>query len=400
MKTKHVAQSLLFLAVLLAILIPAMGQDKDEAWACMNIRERYAVVFSPDSTMLASVSEGKGARILLQNVATRKVIREFREGFHVAFLSDGKTLVSAIGKTVRLWSVETGEEIRKFDVPIGTHFDARVISLALSPDGRMLAVRSDEGVRLWDVATGKDRGKVELPQKPGELPGGADFLAFSTEGQTLFTGQAFWDLNSRKELSRFEGNADLVHEAAFSPDGKILATTGEDRMVTKEQNSKAIRLWDVATGKEVRRLEGHQQKAPPFAFHPDGKTLVSGDFALLRFWDVASGRERSRIDTREIDARVEEVANLAFSPDGRMLALGHHRIKFWKITMEQLPDSPKVEVVEEPAAEKPAKERAKILAGKVILKERIEKLEDEKALDEGAAGETLQPKGLGKSPIC
>src|SRR4029077_20567949 len=82
-----------------------------------------------------------------------------------------------------------------------------------------------------------------------------------------------------------------------------------------------IQLWDLATSKEVRRMEG-QQVPGRFAFRPDGRTLIAsnlnavGTDFTVRLWDVATGKERWRISTRP-----RESLGAAFCPDGRHIAI-------------------------------------------------------------------------------
>ena len=71
---------------------------------------------------------------------------------------------------------------------------------------------------------------------------------------------------------------------AYSPDGRLLASSGFDTRV---------RLWDAATGEPLGRLEGHTERVRCVAFSPDGKWLASGgDDYQIRLWDVAARRER------------------------------------------------------------------------------------------------------------
>src|SRR5690242_15175813 len=82
---------------------------------------------------------------------------------------------------------------------------------------------------------------------------------------------------------RLHHNGSVIN-VAFAPDGKTLASCGNDSLVCQ---------WDAATGKEVRRFVGHVGNVDGVAFSPDGKTLLSsaGD-GTARLWDVATGKER------------------------------------------------------------------------------------------------------------
>ena len=96
---------------------------------------------------------------------------------------------------------------------------------------------------------------------------------------------------------------------AFSADGRLLATCGEDRFV---------RLWDVATGKESRRFVLHNRLVAHMAFSPDGRTLASSNTdQSVTLWEVTTGTERGLITGRHRETRT-----LEFSPDGRFLARG------------------------------------------------------------------------------
>src|SRR5262249_28397114 len=98
-----------------------------------------------------------------------------------------------------------------------------------------------------------------------------------------------------------------------------------------------IRLWETATGKEIRQLP--QAAAQPFAFSPDGQTLASGDRdGLIHLWDVATGKESRtfpRIHERAERARTT-VSSIAFSPDGKIMASGYEgAILLWEVATAQ-----------------------------------------------------------------
>jgi sugar lactone lactonase YvrE len=140
-------------------------------------------------------------------------------------------------------------------------------------------------------------------------------VAFSPDGARVLTGShdytaRLWDVATGKEIRAFKGHEDDVNSTAFSPDGKCVLTGSDDN---------TARLWDVATGQELRAFKGHETFVTSVAFSPDGaRVLTAGSWdQTARLWDVATSQE-----LRAFKGHETFVTSVAFSPDGKCVLIG------------------------------------------------------------------------------
>jgi WD40 repeat protein len=252
---------------------------------------------------------------------------------------DGKTVFAGgVTETIRGWDVDSGKEVRQFvvpqeEMPAGHWLVAT--SLVLSSDGKTLAAATFHGPRdagggsppdqqgliyLWDFVSGK-----LLRRCQGE-PGSS--LAFSRDGKVLAScggnpGQVrLWDIATGKELRRLSVAGPGVYSIAFSPTGDALAVVSRDS---------TIFMLDAATGDVLHRLKGHVNVVMGVAFSRDGKTLASIEAGrperdpefYVRIWSVEDGQLLRRL------GHERWVWAVAFGADGMLAALADDGIHFW-----------------------------------------------------------------------
>jgi WD40 repeat protein len=297
----------------------------------------FSVAYSSDSRTIAS---GGGDTIIrLWDAATGRELGQLvgHESWVrcVAFSSDGKILASC-GETIRLWDVATGKELRRCD---GHRFEVNTV--AFSPDGKLLASGShDKTIRFWDVSSGKQLRELDGQQlfvlAVAFSPDGKHFASGGADGSILF-----WQATTGLQVRALVGHQSPVASVAFSPDGKLLASVSGDKTnLSNTYVDKTVRLWDVASGKEVRPRGGHEQTVSSAAFSADGRTVVTGSQdGTVRLWSAVTGVELCRYDNSALPAvprrdgesggdehTRQPVQAVAFSPDGNTFAWAGRRI--------------------------------------------------------------------------
>lgn len=238
----------------------------------------------------------------------------------VGFSADGKRLITGShDKTAGVWDPETGERIAE----LFGHTDV-VVAVALSPDGKLALTGSyDQTVGLWEVDSGQLLRRIEGHEDKVRS------VAFSPDGRLAASAGddrtiRLYDVAKRSELRQLAGHADIVSSVAFGPDSDRLVSGSWDR---------TVRLWDVEQGKQIAQYVGHTGWVQAVAYSPDGKRLLSGSGGAMkgnsyngqadcsmRLWDVASRKELLKL-TDDWGG----ICTVAFLPDSRHVLFAEWR---------------------------------------------------------------------------
>jgi RNA polymerase sigma factor (sigma-70 family) len=294
-----------------------------------------AVAFSPDGRTMAVATWGHA--IHLYDAANGKELPRgaglYQPAWSVGLTPDGRTLAAPDGaSSVALWDPATGELRRRLDGHGG-----QISNVFLSADGRrLLSAGWDDTVRAWDVATGQALGCAVVEPAAvlanGSNPG-AQVLACSPDSRLVAVRAwavngaplRLLDVTTGRDVRRIDPGHPAIHGATFLPDGRSLVVWTGDRKA---------RVWDVMTGKmtrEVQYAEAAKSRPGPVpvpggaeiaifsaAVSSDGRLIAFGsENDLIAVHELAGGAELLRVEKLPLGVHC-----LAFSPDGRALAWG------------------------------------------------------------------------------
>ncbi|MBH8561371.1 serine/threonine protein kinase [Nostoc sp. CENA67] len=158
----------------------------------------------------------------------------------------------------------------------------------------------------------------------------------SDKSEALVQPQNMTLNNTIALANTIQGHEKSVVSIAISPDGTTIASSGDRDPLEKppQEGLRTIKLWNAATGEEIRTLEGHSQKVNVVAITPDGTTLVSGsDDKTIKLWNLATAKE-----IRTLEGHSDSIQALAISPDGKTLVSGSddNTIKVWNLATGRL----------------------------------------------------------------
>jgi WD40 repeat protein/tRNA A-37 threonylcarbamoyl transferase component Bud32 len=337
----------------------------------------HAVAFSPAGDRIVTVSRFPQTELFLWDAATGKRLAVLRghqnQVNHFAFSPDGTRLVSAsVDRTARVWDISPTPAGRETEALVVLRGHAGWVRHAVfSPDGSRMATSSqDRTVRYWDARTGELLavlcGHADQVAAAAFRAGGKELVSASADG-TL----RLWDLVAAESGYAVRMHENFVYHVAYFPDGKRVASAAWDG---------TARVWDPSTGRELLRLDhGTDQYVVAVAVHAQGRYLATlarhegASQMTIRLWDMESGgvpafwhmptawqdgriafaphgdlfaaagwdgRVRlydasTRVEVAVLECGKAPVKDVAFSPDGTLLATGSDNgdcvVRLWDV---------------------------------------------------------------------
>lgn len=327
-----------------------------------------SLAYSRDGKRLAAAGHHKHI-VHVWNAETGETVFSCQGGHSsVSFSPDGKLIAAASGPTppveshpgeVKVWDASSGEELLSLE---DGHLDC-VRCVAFGPGGEMISAGRDKTIRVWGP-TGRIKRQGEFVRPEGRRPlsipeydgydsppsrqfftimgpqfgqlieGGRESSmtpiapaatgagpATSNLGGVGLPGVVIPRLGERFQYSYLlKGHAKGVRGIACSPDGKNLASASYDH---------TVKIWDKASGQEIRTLKGHERAVCCVSYSPDGKRLASaGEDKTIKLWDTDPGYKPFVLD--------EKYQWTVFSPTGNTFANIHEKEAFTSLAIWDL----------------------------------------------------------------
>jgi len=350
------------------ILTGSMRHNTLKLWEIANGKEvRIFTGHTDRVTTIVISSDGRFAlsgsydnTLKLWEIATGKEIRTFTGHSAwvrtVAITPDGRFALSgSCDQTLKLWEISTGKEVRT----LSGHNDD-VNSVAITPDGRFaISGSSDQTLKLWKIFQPNASNDIfPLTAVIAEISSVMQqnkHLASLIEKTTTFIKRGLYapavkGLREAQMMPGYErdssildmlavcrasadgivkglingwcrrtlrGHTGSVNAVAITPDGRFALSGGQD---------KTLKLWEIATGQEIRTFTGHTHDVYSVAITPNGRFVFSGSYKTLKLWEIETGKE-----IMTLTGHSHRVECVVITPDGKFAFSGSRELKLWEI---------------------------------------------------------------------
>lgn len=250
--------------------------------------------------------------------------------FSASFSSDGKQLVTADARALRLWDFATGKAIATFTGDL-----AERSWCMFSPDGNRVLTGTTQRsyvyefatteLKLWDVSAKRELASLVAPYDRNESISHPHFACFTSDSALVVAtvpGNALkvWDAVTGQEKNKMRVHRAQMRSCLLSPDGSkiLIFSTSDDNKPTRTKLRGSLRLWDPTTGKILAEWSAHDDNDMHSIFSPDGNQIVTWETVVgksrITLWEAQTGRKLRTIGTSE-----HIIRKIFFSPDGQKL---------------------------------------------------------------------------------
>jgi WD40 repeat protein len=264
----------------------------------------------------------------------------------VAITADNNTVISgSVDNTIKIWNLRTGQLKRTLTGHTGV-----VNYLSVTPDGKYIVSAESKNVRIWNLLTG---ALIRELGNSGEI----SFVKTSQDGQTLVIDGGTQIIKSKPvdpystEITKYIISVynlktgtlkyELFHDKALS---KVEMSKSDNILVSGDQTGK-LNIWNLRNGTLQKILTGHESEIKSIAISPDEKTITSTDKdGKIKIWNLSSGKLKSTFTGHEIKS-YGDVFVMALIPNNNTLvswnkeessSLYQNNIKIWNLQTGEL----------------------------------------------------------------